>query len=135
MSDLREGRQPANQDGVLQAVVEIGWARKEGDLYRAAIPVFTERDRPMVKGLTRIGGAALEEWFTANYAELKAALADLSPVRNRVPVPVAFDQVWHYVFGIANQKLIEAGLFADPYAPESLFQGYIPVVYLQGMGR
>ncbi len=88
----------------------------------------------MVTGLMRIGRRALEEWFAANYAELKPVLADLSPLRNRVPFQVAFDQIWHYVFGIANQKLIEAGLFADPYAPEALFQGYTPAVYVQGIG-
>jgi len=115
-------------------MAEIGWARKEGALYRAAIPVLTEQNRAMVTGLLRIGRKALEEWFGANYEDLKSALTDISPVRNRVPFPVAFDQIWHYLFGIANEKLVEAGLFADPYAPEAAFQGYMPAVYVQGMG-
>jgi hypothetical protein len=134
MFALREGARPADADGILEAMAGIGWARKDGELYRAVIPVLTERDRAMVTGLLRIGRKALEEWFAANYAELKPALADLSPVRNRVPFPVAFDQIWHYLFGIANQKLVEAGLFADPYARDAVFQGYVPAVYVQGMG-
>jgi hypothetical protein len=134
MFALHEGPQPADADGLLEAMVKIGWVRKEEGLYRAAIPVLTERDRAMVTGLLRIGRKALEEWFAANYSELKSALADISPVRNRVPFPMAFDQIWHYLFGIANQKLVEAGLFADPYAPDTAFQGYIPAVYVQGMG-
>ena len=134
MFALREGPREADADGLLEAMARIGWARKEGGLYRAAIPVLTQRDRAMVTGLLRIGRKALEEWFAENYAELKLALADISPVRNRVPFPVAFDQIWHYLFGIANEKLVEAGLFADPYAPGATFQGYVPAVYVQGMG-
>jgi hypothetical protein len=60
-------------------------------------------------------------------------MLDISPVRNRVPFPVAFDQLWHYLFGIANQKLVEGGLFADPYAPNTPLQGYVPVVYAKGL--
>ena len=110
--------------------------RNKGDveLYRATIPVLTERDRAMVTGLLRIGRKALEEWFATNYAELKSTVANISPVRNRVPFTVAFDQIWHYLFGIANEKLVEAGLFADPYGPDATFQGYVPAVYVQGMG-
>jgi hypothetical protein len=134
MFAMREGPQESDADGLLERMAGIGWARKDGELYRAAIPVLTERDRAMVMAMLRIGRKALEEWFASNYAELKSALADISPVRNRVPFQVAFDQIWHYLFGIANQKLVEAGLFADPYAPETAFQGYMPAVYVQGMG-
>jgi hypothetical protein len=134
MFALREGPQAADADGLLEAMVGIGWARNEGGLFRATIPVLTERDRAMVTGLLRIGRGALEEWFVANYTELKSALAEISPVRNRVPFPVAFDQIWHYLFGIANEKLVEAGLFPDPYATGAAFQGYVPAVYVQGMG-
>jgi hypothetical protein len=135
MFALREGPQAADADGILEAMAGIGWVRKEGERYRAAIPVLTERDRAMVAALLRIGRQALEEWFTSNYAELKAAVADISPMRNGVRFPVAFDQIWHYLFGIANEKLVEAGLFADPYGVGSMFPGYVPAVYLQGMGR
>jgi hypothetical protein len=31
--------------------------------------------------------------------------------------------------GVANRKLVEAGLFADPYAESRRFKGYIPAVY------
>ena len=100
MFALRDGPRPADADGLLEAMAGIGWARKEGELYRAAIPVLTERHRAMVTGLLRIGRKALEEWFATNYAELKSAVADISPVRNRVPFLVAFDQIWHSYSGL-----------------------------------
>ena len=37
--------------------------------------------------------------------------------------------IWHYLFGIANRHLVEAGLFADPYASTRNYKGAIPAVY------
>ena len=87
----------------------------------------------MISGLLRIGREAIHDWFAANYEEFQTAMGDIAPLRSRVPFPVVFDQLWHYLFGIANQKLVEAGLFADPYAPEHSLQGYIPLVYARGL--
>ena len=100
---------------------------------RTILQSVTRCSNTDTRSVCRTSGFVLE-WFAENYAELKSALADISPVRNRVSYPVAFDQIWHYIFGIANQKLVEAGLFADPYAPGTAFQGYVPAVYVQGMG-
>jgi hypothetical protein len=139
MLALREGplsaaQLPArNRDSLLAALMQIGYVRKDAERYRAAIPVLAMRDREMIAGLKRIGRDAIRDWFTANYAEFRSAMHDISPVRNRVPFPVAFDQLWHYLFGIANQKLVEGGLFADPYAPNAPQQGYVPVVYAQNL--
>jgi hypothetical protein len=143
MLALRDGPMTADQlaqiakrprpdtDALLAGLVGSGYLNKAGERYRAAIPVLAMRDQPMIEGLRRIGRGAIAEW--ANYAEFQSAMRDISPVRNRVPFPVAFDQLWHYLFGIANQKLVEAGLFADPYAPDARLQGYVPVVYAQDL--
>lgn len=118
-----------NRDEVLAALVSAGYVHPDGTRYRAAIPVLSMRDQKMIEGLRRLGREALREWFTANYAEFRSAMRDIAPVRNGIPFPVAFDQLWHYLFGIANRKLVEDGLFADPYAPGAPRQGYVPVVY------
>jgi hypothetical protein len=139
MLALREGplsaaQLPArNRDSLLAGLVAIGYVRRDAEQYRAAIPVLAMRDQEMIAGLKRIGRDAINEWFAANYTEFLSAMLDISPVRNRVPFPVAFDQLWHYLFGIANQKLVEGGLFADPYAPNTPLQGYVPVVYAKGL--
>lgn len=120
-------------DGLLEGLSAIGYVRREGERYRAAIPVLALRDRNMIAGLRTIGLEAIAGWFDKDYGEFRSAMRDISPVRNRVPFPVAFDQLWHYLFGIANRKLVEAGLFADPYSPYAPRQGYIPVVYADGV--
>jgi hypothetical protein len=46
-----------------------------------------------------------------------------------VPFTESFTMVWHYIFGITNRRLVEAGLFADPYNEKRKFKGFIPLVY------
>ena len=145
MLRLREGPLPADRlaeaamvprqetDALLAGLASIGFVQRDEERYRAAVPVLAMRDKAMMRALLRIGRDAIGRWFTANYAEFQAAMHDISPVRNHVPFPVAFDQLWHYLFGIANQKLVEAGLFADPYSPEAALKGYVPVVYAEGL--
>ena len=43
------------------------------------------------------------------------------------------DQLWHYLFGIANGKLVESGLFMDPYAAGRKQQGNITFIYKDGL--
>jgi hypothetical protein len=54
-------------------------------------------------------------------------------VRQGVPYQQTFDQLWHYLFGIANEKLVESGLFVDPYAVGRRPQGNITFVYKNGL--
>ncbi|MDE3166664.1 MAG: hypothetical protein KGN36_12735, partial [Acidobacteriota bacterium] len=117
---------PQAAGDLLTALSSIGYVRQDGERFGAAIPVLAMRDRSMVDGLRRIGFDAMVEWFNRDYPGFRSAMSGISPVRNRVPFPVAFDQLWHYLFGIANQKLVEAGLFTDPYAPGSPHPGYVP---------
>jgi hypothetical protein len=91
--------------------------------------VLAKRDDAMVRRLLAIGHGVMESWLAANYPKMKADLGDLSLMRSGVPFEDGFTNVWHYVFGIANRKLVEAGLFADPYAADRKLKGSIPAVY------
>ncbi len=97
--------------------------------YRSRIPVFTKADRRMISRLIAIGREIMKPWLAANYAKIKAELADTTPIRSGVPYDEGFTMIWHYIFGIANQKLVDAGLFADAYDPARNHKGFIPTVY------
>jgi hypothetical protein len=43
--------------------------------------------------------------------------------------------VWHYVFGIANRTLVEAGFLADPYGPDRRHQGFLPAIWANGLAQ
>jgi hypothetical protein len=97
--------------------------------YRARIPVLTDQDGQVVQRLRRVGSEVMSMWLSENYADIKAQLSELTAVRHGVPYPVVFTQVWHYLFGTANRKLVKFGVFADPYAQSKRHKGFIPAVW------
>lgn len=120
-------------EDLLNALGGMGWVARHGDEYRASIPVLTERDKPMVAGLIRIGHEVMESWLAANYEPFRDSVREITPMRQGVPYQQSFDQLWHYLFGIANERLVESGLFADPYAVGRTPQGNITFVYKDGL--
>jgi len=71
----------------------------------------------------------MTRWHEENYDRIVAALADLTPIRNGVPFERVYTEIWHFIFGIANRHLVEAGLFADPYSGNRRHQGFLPVIW------
>ncbi len=101
----------------------------EGTRYRTKVPVFVSQDRPMIERLRAIAREVMTSWLAANYAKIKTELNETTPTRWGVPYAEGFTEIWHWLFGIANRRLVEAGLFADPYAQARKYKGFIPAVY------
>ncbi len=114
---------------LMELLAELDYAVQEGASYRARIPVFTPADLPLVEELRGIGESVLEGWMGSRYDELREQLAEITPMRFGVDFAETFAQIWHYIFGAANGQLVEAGLFADPYAEERRYKGFIPCVW------
>jgi hypothetical protein len=114
---------------ILEVLTQLHYVRADGERYRAAIPVLAERDAGMVRDLRRLGREVTAAWFAQHHSALERQLSDFTAVRQGVPLSDGFYWVWHYLFGVANRELVRAGLFADPYAPERAFKGFIPAVY------
>jgi hypothetical protein len=111
----------------------MGWVARHGEEYRANIIVLTQKDKPMVAALLRIGHEVMQSWLVANYGPFRDSVREITPVRQGVPYEQTFDQLWHYLFGIANGKLVESGLFMDPYAAGRKQQGNITFIYKDGL--
>ena len=107
----------------------LEYVREKEGWYEARIPVLTGRDAVMTAELRAIGRRVMEQWLAGNYDRLAADLGGLSFTRSGVPFSEGFTMIWHYLFGIANRKLVEAGLFADPYDPGRASKGALPAVY------
>jgi len=123
------GIKPEDTAALVAVLEELGYVAQEKGRYRVLIPVFTQRDLPMLEELRRMGERIIDTWITTNYDQLKMMLSDITPIRFGVPFAHAFTQIWHYVFGIANRQLVEAGLFGNPYADARKYKGFIPVVW------
>jgi hypothetical protein len=107
----------------MQYVVETNGA------YHALIPVLTKRDHDMVQQLRSVGQDIITSWLKAHYAAIRDQLAATAPTRNGVPYEEGFTMIWHFLFGMANNELVNAGLFADPYAEHRMYKGFIPAVF------
>jgi len=110
-------------------LVELGYVTRQGEQYQARVPVLHRRDVSLVRQIRRIGWQVMEQWLAANYDSLKKELSQLTPFRYGVPLTDMFWWIWHYIFGAANRRLVEAGFFADPYAESRGARGVIPVVF------
>jgi hypothetical protein len=118
----------AATDSILKRLAEIGWIDHEGQSYESRIPVLTTRDKHTVFGLTKLCDEVMTAWLAENYPRIREELAGITPLRHKVPYEQTFDQVWHYVFGMTNRRLVRAGLFADPYAAGRVRPGYVAAI-------
>lgn len=114
---------------LLRVLVALDYVREDNGLYQAQIPVLTKRDEAMAREILAIGNQVMGQWLSQNYEKTKAELDDLSFTRSGVPFAEGYTMVWHYLFGITNRKLVEAGMFADPYAITRRYKGAIAAVY------
>lgn len=118
-------------EDLLTLLVKLDYITWMDGRYFANVPVLAVRDGPVVRALRRVGWELMDAWLSAHYGDVKAQLCDLTAVRYGVPYGAVFTQVWHYLFGTANGRLVEAGLFADPYAQSRRRKGFIPAVWHQ----
>lgn len=132
LSDL-VGIKNDDASALVALLKELGYLSGQGRVFRADIPVLSKDDEVMVGEVRRIGWDVMQEWLSQAYEDIKAELSGLTPMRYGVPFTDIFPQVWHYLFGTANRQLVEAGLFADPYAHSQRYEGYIPAVWHQSL--
>lgn len=125
---INEGLSPMDAERLPPILAAFDYVVERNGRYYAKVPLLTKKDEAMTQQLRLLGRKIMEEWLAANYSKIKSDLSDLSLTKAGVPFEEGFSMIWHYLFGIANNKLVEAGLFADPYGKDQKFKGYIPVV-------
>lgn len=141
MLALRDGEK-SNQDlasaisaeegdaqALLGVLLALEYISERNGLYSIRIPVLAARDDVMVRNILAIGNQVMATWLPESYPRLKSDLKDLGFIRAGVPFEYGYTMIWHYLFGMANQKLVEAGLFANPYTSDRKYKGAIPAVY------
>ena len=122
------GLQPKEAETFIQLLLAIQMISVHDGRYRATALVLTKRDEAMTKRLLAIGNRVMSQWLAENYPKIKSELQNLSFTRSGVPFEDGFTMIWHYLFGLTNRQLVEAGLFTDPYAPDRKYKGSITVV-------
>ncbi|MBI5282871.1 MAG: hypothetical protein HY858_14395 [Candidatus Solibacter usitatus] len=112
----------------LEFLVRIEYVQPLADRFRLSVPVLARRDKPLVKNLRGLGRDVITRWLRENYEALKGDIGPTAPTRNGVAYAEGFTMIWHHLFAATNRKLVETGLFADPYATSRSAKGFIPAV-------
>jgi len=113
---------------ILALLEEADYVTRQNGDYAGRVLVLGADDQIMVRKILAAGREIMTAWHEAYYDGMKAALRDLTPLRNGVPFERVYTEVWHFVFGIANRELVKAGMFADPYAPGRRHKGFVPCI-------
>jgi hypothetical protein len=116
-------------DALLSLLEALDYVRLDSGRYATVIPVFSEDDRAMVRGVLNLSHGLLSGWLERNYDGLESDLTRLTPLGDPLPFEDTFYYIWHYVFGIANRILVEEAMFEDPYGGDRRYTGYVPVVW------
>lgn len=134
MRQLRAG--PATADALgaqartLRLLTALRYMRQDGDAFHTQVPVFTVgADSPMLDAVRDRGRRIMRTWLTQNYASLREQLAGLRALRAGVPYQVVFTQIWHDLFGWANNHLARDGFVYDPYGPDAEWVSFVPFVW------
>jgi len=114
---------------LLEILLDLQYVSSRGRRYQARVPVLTKRDSHLLTVIRRVGRGIMEQWFADNYDQLKSDLSGVTPWRYGQSFAEGFYPIWHCIFGVANRRLVQAGLFADPCAESRKFKGYIPVAF------
>ena len=116
-------------DRILAFLEAAEYVERKDGAWQAKVLVLRPEDAEPVAKMVALGREIMADWHEANYASIRQALSDLTPIRNGVPFEQVYTEIWHFVFGFANLMLVEEGLFADPYAESRRYQGFLPVVW------
>jgi hypothetical protein len=117
-------------DGELALLVAAGYATQASDgTYALAVPVFDSADRAMLDSAFAMNRKVIADWLAQNYGPMHRELFRLGAVRQGVPYPALFSQIWHEMFGLATRQLASEGVIEDPRGPNAVWPGSEPAVW------
>jgi hypothetical protein len=114
---------------ILNFLEAAEYVERTGGSWESKVLVLRPEDAEPVAAMVALGREIMVGWHEANYARIRQALSDLTPIRNGVPFERVYTEIWHFVFGFANRTLVEEGLFANPYEESRRYRGFLPVVW------
>jgi hypothetical protein len=123
------GLSVANTETLVALLNELEYVGQKGGMYHAKIPVLVEQDKMVVQKLRQIGRDVMSKWLEKNYDKTKSDLRQITYLQYGGDYKIAFTEIWHYIFGLTNKKLVEAGFFSDPYSKDRKYKGFIPAVW------
>ena len=117
-------------DGELGLLAAAGYAKVSDDgNWTLLVPVFDTADKPMLNSALALSRNVITDWLTQNYTPMRRELFRLTAVRQGIPYPAMYSQIWHELFGLATRDLVAEGLIEDPRATNAVWPGSVPAVW------
>lgn len=114
---------------LLTLLEALQYVEKDGDTFSLIVPVFTTKDYAMLRAARNRSNQMMIDWLADYYDEVEQALGDLTVMKYGVPYDQLYTQIWHYIFGLVNQRLVATGHMLDPYAADRAHQSFAPFVF------
>jgi hypothetical protein len=93
---------------------DMNYITKEKGTFKLNYPVFAARDRDVIEQLGHLVSPLVARALDRSHAKLQKALANTSPIRNRIEFSEVLNEVWHWIFAQTNKILAEKGFVYDP---------------------
>jgi len=114
---------------ILDYLVSLNYLAWDGNTYQLRVPVFAAEDREMVQAARTLSNNIIIDHLANEYDNLKDDLSGLTMIEYGTPYEHLCTQIWHYLFGMTNRKLMEQGLFPDLYDDGRDFPGFTSFVF------
>jgi hypothetical protein len=112
---------------LLQAIGYVG-VTADGN-YELSVPVLDVADKSMLDATLALSRSIIQRWLQDNYSSIRKDLSHLTAVKQGVPFPFMFTQIWHELFGLTTRELTEKDFIENPRSPSVIWQGSIPLVF------
>jgi hypothetical protein len=120
----------ADCDGELGLLAAAGYAKVSDDgNWALLVPVFDATDKPMLDAALALSRSVIANWLKQNYSPMRREMLRLTAVRQGIPFPELFSQIWHELFGLATRDLVTEGMIEDPRGSGVVWQGSVPTVW------
>jgi hypothetical protein len=116
-------------DLILDLLEIAQYVERMGDTFASRVVVLTEDDKKMVDAMVSRTRDIMAQWHETNYDSVRERLSHLTPIKCGVPFERVYTEIWHFIFAVANRTLVEEGFFADPYAEDRMYKGFLPVAW------
>ena len=104
------------QQGLNNLLRELGYLTKEGDdaSLQICVPVFRGDDSCVVRDITETVMQAVFQPLMRVFDELQGNSQALTALKHGVAMKEVANELWHQIFGLINEYLVEVGFVERP---------------------
>jgi hypothetical protein len=113
--DIYFGQLEAEEKNCAEFLRSLGYIDIDNcNKIKCIVPVFTEEDNRIIKEISDLISSNIFETVKTAINTLDKSLPDLTSIRHGVEFRDIANELWHLMFGAANEYLVDSGMFTAP---------------------